>query len=100
MRIMREYFGADRTTVTYEDDITGIGGNVREFFIVATVGKGSAAPVVRTTVHFSHEEMAELFAEYRRHHTIEGSTRRVLLSGPAPKLTRRVWRAVARFFGC
>ncbi len=52
MRIVRDYFGADRTTVAYEIEISGVGGNADEFFVVAEVEK-NGLPAVRTTVHFT-----------------------------------------------
>jgi hypothetical protein len=59
MRIVRDFFGADRTTVAYENQISGVGGNADEFFVVAEVEK-NGLPAVRTAVHFTKEKMAHL----------------------------------------
>jgi hypothetical protein len=99
MRIVRDYFGADRTTVSYENEISGVGGNADEFFVMAEVEK-NGVPAVRTTVHFTHEEMAHLLADYRQNYPIEGAS--PLLRLPAPAHCRgmsRVWRLVSQAFG-
>jgi hypothetical protein len=94
MRIVRDYFGADRTTVTYENEIAGVGGNADEFFVMAEVEK-NGMPAVRTTVHFTHEEMAHLLADYRQNQPIEGTAQRILLSGPGQSRLRCAWHKVA-----
>ena len=98
MRVVREYFGADRTTVTYENEISGVGGNADEFFIVAEVGHGASA--VRTTVHLTHEEMAHLLADYRQNNPIEGTSHRLRLTAPARRRrSARVWQVILKIFG-
>lgn len=94
MRIVRDYFGADRTTVAYENEISGVGGNADEFFVMAEVEK-NGMPAVRTTVHFTHEEMAHLLADYRQNQPIEGTPPHLLLSGPRQGRVRRAWRKVS-----
>lgn len=98
MRVVREYFGIDRTTVTYEHEITGVGGSADEFFVLCEAGRGHGKPAVRTTVHFTHEEMAQLLADYRQHHPIEGQTQRLLLHGSRAAWRQRVKQVLARFF--
>ena len=83
MRAVREYFDADQTTVTYEHEITGVGGNADEFFTLSEAGRQNGKPAVRTTVYFTHDEMANLLADYRQHHPIEGIANRVQLPAPA-----------------
>lgn len=51
MRIVREYFGIDRTTVVYDNDISGVGGNADEFFVVAEVERIDGTTAARTTHH-------------------------------------------------
>jgi hypothetical protein len=97
MRVMREYFGVDRTTVTYEHQITGVGGNTDEFFVLCEAGRQAGHAAVRTTVHFTHEEMAHLLADYRRNHPIQGTRQPFLLPGPHTAWRGRLKRAVARF---
>jgi hypothetical protein len=97
MRIVRDYFGADRTTVTYENEISGVGGNADEFFVEAEVEK-NGTPAVRTTVHFTHEEMAHLLADYRQNNPIDVTPKRLLLRGHAISRACRAWRKVADFF--
>jgi hypothetical protein len=91
---MREYFGADRTTVTYEHEITGVGGNAEEFFVLCEVGREKGKPAVRTTVYFTHEEMAHLLADYRQHHPIKGQSWTLALSGPQAPWHQRIKRVV------
>lgn len=71
MRIVRDYFGLDRTTVTYDSEITGVGGNAEDFFVVAEVTKGDGSPATRTVITFSHEEVARMLADYRCNHPID-----------------------------
>jgi hypothetical protein len=92
------YFGADRTTVAYENEISGVGGNADEFFVVAEFEK-NGIPAVRTTVHFTHEEMARLLADYRQNQPIEVTPARLLLTAPRKGLAHRAWRRVATLFG-
>lgn len=82
MRIVREYFGLDRTTVVYENEISGVGGNAGEFFVVAEIGSARGASSARTTVTFSHDEMSRILADYRRHYPVDGATTLALISGP------------------
>jgi hypothetical protein len=74
MRAMREYFGVDRATVTYEHEITGVGGNADELFVLCEAGRQQGKPAVRTTVYFTREEMAHFLADSRQHHPIEGQS--------------------------
>ena len=97
MRVMREYFGVDRTTVTYEHQITGVGGNTDECFVLCETGRLAGHAAVRTTVHFTHEEMAQLLADYRRNHPIQGTSQAFLLPGPHTAWLGRLKRAVCRF---
>lgn len=96
MRAVREYFGVDRTTVTYEHEITGVGGNADEFFVLCEAGGEGGKPVLRTTVYFTHEEMAHLLADYREQHPIDGQAWTLLLSGPQATWRQRVKRAIER----
>lgn len=96
MRAVREYFGVDRTTVTYEHEITGVGGSAQEFFVLCEAGREQGKPAVRTTVYFTHEEMANLMADYREHHPIEGESWTLRLSGPQAALRQRVKRVIER----
>jgi hypothetical protein len=98
MRIEREYFGVDRTTVTYEGDIHGVGGNADGCFVVAEVTRNGAI-AARAVVRFSHEEMAHLLADYRQNHPIEGSCMQPLLPGPVPSRARRAWRTIRGLIG-
>lgn len=82
MRIVREYFGLDRTTVVYDNDISGVGGNADDFFVVAEVGKTEGTLAARTTITFSHDEVARILADYRRHYAIDSTTKHPLISGP------------------
>ena len=95
MRAVREYFGADQTTVTYEHEISGVGGNADEFFILCEAGGQQGKPAVRTTIYFTHDEMANLLADYRQHHPIEGTAHQLQLPAPADR-----WSicSVRRFF--
>lgn len=55
----------------------------------------NAMPAVRTTVHFTHEEMAHLLADYRQNQPIEGPPQHLLLGGPRQSRLRRASRKVA-----
>ena len=92
MRAVREYFGADQTTVTYEHEISGVGGNADEFFILCEAGGQQGKPAVRTTVYFTHNEMANLLADYRRHYPIEGKTHQLQLPARANRWRIRQMR--------
>jgi hypothetical protein len=96
MRAVREYFGVDRTTVSYEQEITGVGGNADEFFVLCEAGREQGKSAVRTTVYFTHGEMSHLLADYREHHPIDGQSWTLLLSGPQLALRQRVKRMVER----
>lgn len=90
MRAVREYVGVDQTTVTYEQEITGVGGNAEEFSILCDAGGQQGKPAVRTTVYFTHDEMAHFLAGYRQHHPIEGTSHKLQLPAPADR-----WRTCA-----
>lgn len=95
MRIVREYFGPERTTVVYDNEISGAGGNADEFYLVAEVGRSDGTPAACTTVKFSHDEMARMLAEYRSHYPIDNFTSPELIGGPSvdgifPRLRRRL----------
>lgn len=104
MRIVREYFGLDRTTVAYDNDISGVGGNADEFFVVAEAEKIGGTIAARTTITFSHDEVAQILADYRRHYPIDNTTKYPWISGSPsegilgrlrhrlPALLRRSWR--------
>jgi hypothetical protein len=104
MRIVREYLGIDRTTVVYDNDISGVGGNADEFFVVAEVERIDGTTATRTTITFSHDEVARILADYRRHYPIDNTTKYPSISGPTsegilgrlrPRLSallRRSWR--------
>lgn len=47
MRIVREYFGLERTTVACGNEISGAGGNADEFYLVAEVGRSDGTPTAR-----------------------------------------------------
>ena len=96
MRAVREYFGVDRTTIAYEHEITGVGGNADEFFVLCEAGREEGKPAVRTTISFTHEEMAHLLADYRQHHPIEGQSWTLRLSGPPASWRQRAKRIVER----
>ena len=96
MRAVREYFGVDRTTVSYEHEITGVGGTTNEFFVLCEAGREQGKAAVRTTVYFTHDEMAHLLADYREHHPIEGQSWTLLLSGPRAPWRQRFKRAFER----
>lgn len=96
MRTVREYFGVDRTTVSYENEITGVGGTTDEFFVLCEAGRDQVKPAVRTTVYFTHEEMAHLLADYREHHPLDVQSWTLLLSGPRAPWRQRVKRVVER----
>jgi hypothetical protein len=101
MRIVRDHFGLDRTTVIHEHEITGVGGNADEFIVVAEVGKVGATPSARTTVRFSHEEMARILADYRRHYPIDNAATPPLLSGPrVGGVFRRIRDRLPRVLRC
>jgi hypothetical protein len=97
MRVVREYFGVDRTTVTYEHQVSGVGGNADEFFILCRAGGQHGKPAVRMTVHFTHDEMAQLLSDYREHHSIEGQAQLSLLHGPQARWYQRITRVI---FSC
>lgn len=59
-------------------------------------GGEQGKPAVRTTVYFTHEEMAHLLADYREHHPIDGQSWTLLLSGPQMAWRQRVKRMVER----
>jgi len=86
MRAVREYFGVDRTIVSYEHDITGVGGTANEFFVLCEALREQGKPAVRTTVYFTHDEMAHLLADYRAHNPIEGQSWTLRLSATSPRL--------------
>ena len=97
MRAVREYFGADQTTVTYEHEISGVGGNADEFFILCEAGGQQGKPAVRTTVYFTHDEMARLLADYRQHHPIEGTAHQLQLHASADRWRiRQMWRVLLK----
>jgi hypothetical protein len=96
MRAVREYFGVDRTTVSYEHEITGVGGTTDEFFVLCEAGNEQGKPAVRTTVYFTHDEMAHLLADYREHHPIDGQSWTLLLSGPQASWRQRLKRTFER----
>jgi hypothetical protein len=96
MRAVREYLGVDRTTVSYEHEITGVGGTSDEFFVLCEAGREQGKPAVRTTVYFTHDEMARLLADYREHHPIDGQSSTLLLSGPQAPWRQRLKQAFER----
>ena len=71
MRIVRDYFGLDRTTVTYDCEITGVGGDADSFYIVAELIQSSGSSGARTVVTLSHDEMARMLADYRQNSPID-----------------------------
>lgn len=90
MRIVRDYFGLDRTTVTYDCEITGVGGDADSFYIVADVIQSSGRSAARTVVTLSHDEMARMLADYRHNCAIntEGPMP-ARLHGPRPRAQSR-----------
>lgn len=82
VRIVRDHFGLDRTTIIHEHEITGVGGTADEFIVVAEVGNVGETPSARTTVRFSHAEMARILADYRSHYPINDVATLPLISGP------------------
>jgi hypothetical protein len=82
MRIVRDYFGLDRTTVTYDCDITGVGGDADCFYIVADLIQSGDRSGARTVVTLSHDEMARMLADYRQNSPIDEETLTALLAGP------------------
>lgn len=96
MRIVRDHFGPDRTTIIHEHEITGVGGNADEFFVVAEVGKVGGTPSVRTTVSFSGDEMARILADYRRHYPIDSATGPRLITGPRTGIFGRILDGLSR----
>lgn len=101
MRIVREYFGVDRTTVVYDSEITGVGGTGDEFFIVADATKVDGTPIARTTVALSHDEMARILSDYRCHHPIDVPPSPLRLGGPGGKdVLARVRRVLVSVFRC
>lgn len=104
MRIVREYLGIDRTTVVYDNDISGVGGNADEFFVVAEAEKTDGTIAARTTITLSHDEVARILADYRCHYPIDSPTTKYpLISGPPGEGTlgalRRRLSALFRFCG-
>jgi hypothetical protein len=100
MRIVREYLGIDRTTVVYDNDISGVGGNADEFFVVAEAEKTDGTIAARTTITLSHDEVARILADYRCHYPIDNTTKYPLVSGPPSEGTlRRRLSALFRFCG-
>ena len=81
MHIVRDYFGLDRTTVTYDCEITGVGGNADAFYVVAEVTKSDGSPATRTVVTFSHDEVARMLSDYRCNHPIDGRAALPLITG-------------------
>ena len=59
-------------------------------------GLEQGKPAVRTTVYFTHGEMAHLLADYRAHHPIEGQSWNLRLSGPQASWWKRAKRFVDR----
>ena len=96
MLAVLEYFGVDRTSVSYEHEITGVGGTTDEFFVLCDAGREQGKPAVRTTVYFTHDEMAHLLADYRAHHPIEGQSWNLRLSGPQASWRQCAKRSVER----
>ena len=82
MRIVRDYFGLDRTTVTYDCEITGVGGDADSFYIVADLIQSSGRSGARTVVPLSHDEMARMLADYRQNCPIDEEALSALLAGP------------------
>jgi hypothetical protein len=82
MRIVRDYFGLDRTTVTYDCEITGVGGDADSFYIVADLIQSSGRSGARTVVTLSHDEVARMLADYRQNCPIDEEAVTALLAGP------------------
>lgn len=99
MRIVREYFGLERTTVVYDNRISGAGGDADEFYLVAEVGRSDDTPAARTTVKFSHDEMARMLAEYRSHYPLDSSTIPALIGGPRFSVLLRIRRRLSSWLG-
>jgi hypothetical protein len=55
MRVVREYFGVDRTTVTYEHQITGVAGDRDEFFVLCEAGRQGGRPAVRSSAKWESQ---------------------------------------------
>lgn len=94
MRAVREYFGVDQTTVTYEQEITGVGGNADEFFILCEAGGQQGRPAVRTTIYFMHDEVAHLFSRIsatpsNQRHTAAAPTVRSVSLGESDYIMRQ-----------
>jgi hypothetical protein len=98
MRIVRDYFGLDRTTVTYDSEITGVGGNADAFYVVAEVTKGDGSLATRTVVTFSHWEVARLLADYRSNHPLNRQAAPLQIPGPQSGIFTRICRYVASLF--
>lgn len=100
MRIVRDYFGLDRTTVTYDCDISGVGGDADSFYIVADVVNSDGRTAARTVVTLSHEEMVRMLADYRHNCPLDAEAPPTLLSGPRRR--RRglgeTWHGIVRLF--
>jgi hypothetical protein len=104
MRIVRDYFGLDRTTVVYDiDQITGVGGDPSGFVIVAEVKAAGRASTACMRVKFSHDEMSRILAEYRHHYPIDcaGQPPSVaLIEGPRTiSGFRKIWLRLLTLFG-
>jgi hypothetical protein len=82
MRIVRDYFGLDRTTVTYDCEITGVGGDADSFYIVADLIQSSGRSGARTVVTLSHDEMARMLSDYRQNCPIDSAALTASLAGP------------------
>jgi hypothetical protein len=98
MHIVRDYFGLDRTTVTYDSEITGVGGDASAFYVVAEVTKSDGSLATRTVVTFSHDEVARMLADYRHNQPIEHRATPPLITGPSLGLFLRIRRYFARIF--
>ena len=77
MHIVRDYFGLDRTTVTYDCEITGVGGNADAFYVVAEVTKSDGSPATRTAPRLASEHADDLDVRtvlelIDRHHLLDG----------------------------
>jgi hypothetical protein len=94
MRIVRDYFGLDRTTVTYDCEITGVGGDADSFHIVADLIQSSGRSGARTVVTLSHDEMARMLADYRQNCPINDQLPRIQL--PRPRFHSRCLFATFR----
>ena len=98
MHIVRDYFGLDRTTVTYDSEITGVGGDASAFYVVAEVTKSDGSLATRTVVTFSHDEVARMLADYRHNQPIEHRATPPLITGSSLGLFLRIRRYFVRIF--